>query len=498
VVNRNVQPQQRQVQQQRHIQREQLRAQRQQLRTTRQRQQAPAAQAKSATPNAQARTNLQAQRQQQLNTRQQLRAERTLQRREDRELRRLPAAQRAQRREEIRNARQQRALNRQQLVQPNAAESNVRAQRANRRNNVARVTPDAARRGRFASAFAAQNAGINGRDRFNRRDRFAGLAAHRAWRHGHRAAFVAWYGPVFWPYAYSDVFDYTFWPAGYDDGYWAYVYDDFFDGVFWGEAGPPEEYAYAAPSLRSSSGSAAAVRPNYAAVRDLCKQPGSGVTAWPFADIERKVGLNAEQKDLLGEIRKASQDAAATFKASCPPDDAFPLTPPGRLDAMTARLEATLQTVQTVRPALENFYASLSDEQKERFNELGPKATAANAEARDAAQAADSCKQPKPGLANLPIEKIEDVINPTDAQEAELNKLQDATSKAVEIMQAACPDETPLTPPGRLDAMEKRLQSMIDAAKTVKPALQSFYSSLSGEQKARFNRIGQQLSQSNG
>ena len=35
-------------------------------------------------------------------------------------------------------------------------------------------------------------------------------------------------------------------------------------------------------------------------------------------------------------------------------------------------------------------------------------------------------------------------------------------------------------------------------AKTVKPALQSFYSSLSGEQKARFNRIGQQLSQSNG
>ena len=39
------------------------------------------------------------------------------------------------------------------------------------------------------------------------------------------------------------------------------------------------------------------------------------------------------------------------------------------------------------------------------------------------------------------------------------------------------------------------LQSMIDAAKTVKPALDSFYSSLSGEQKARFNRIGQQLSQ---
>jgi hypothetical protein len=494
VVNRNVQQQQRHVQQERHIQRQQLRAERQrQLAPAAQaKPNVPNAQAKTNAPNAQAKTNLQTRQQQQLNTRQQLRAERALQRREDRELRRLPTAQRAQRREEIRNARQQRELTRQQLVQPNAAQAqpNARAQRANRRNNVARVTPDVARRGRFAAPFAGQAA------RFDRRQRFAHLAAHRAWRHGHRAAFVAWYGPVFWPYAYSDVFDYTFWPAGYDDGYWAYVYDDFFDGVFWGEAGPPEEYAYAAPSSPRLSGSASP--PNYAAVRDLCRQPGSGVTAWPFADIERKVRLNAEQKDLLGEIRKASQDAAAAFKASCPPDDAFPMTPPGRLDAMTARLEATLQTVQTVRPALENFYASLSDEQKERFNELGPKPTAANAEAREAAQAADSCKQPKPGLANLPIEKIEDVINPTDAQEAELNKLQDATSKAVEIMQVACPDETPFTPPGRLDVMEKRLQSMIDAAKTVKPALQSFYSSLSGEQKARFNRIGQQLSQSNG
>ena len=60
-------------------------------------------------------------------------------------------------------------------------------------------------------------------------------------------------------------------------------------------------------------------------------------------------------------------------------------------------------------------------------------------------------------------------------------------------MQAACPDETPLTPPGRLQAMEKRLQAMIDAANTVKPALEDFYGSLSSEQKARFNRIGKEV-----
>jgi LTXXQ motif family protein len=425
---------------------------------------------------------------QQLNTRQQLRAERALRQREDRDLRRLPASQRAQRRDEIRNARQQRALSRQQATQPNALRSNAQALRAYRRNGAAHVTADAARQGRFASRFAQQTGGVIGRDRF------AHVAAHNAWRRGLRAAFVPWYGPVFWPYAYSDIFDYAFWPYGYDDGFWAYAYDDFFDGLFWGEAGPPAEYTYAAPYPQARRYAA----PSYASVQELCKEPSNGVTAWPFAEIERKVGVNADQKQLLGDVRKASQEAAATFKASCPTENAFPLTPPGRLDAMTARLEATLQAVQTVRPPLEAFYNSLSDEQKERFNQLGPKNTATNAPASATSQAADSCGQPKPGLANLPIEKIEDAVNPTDAQEAKLNGLQDATNKAVSIMQAACPNETPITPTGRLEAMENRLQAMIDAAQTVKPALNNFYASLTNEQKARFDRIGRSLAETTG
>ena len=106
-----------------------------------------------------------------------------------------------------------------------------------------------------------------------------------------------------------------------------------------------------------------------------------------------------------------------------------------------------------------------------------------------------SCKEQKPGLTNLPMERIEDAVKPTDAQEAELKNLEDATAKAVSILQAACPEETPITPPGRLEAMETRLKAMIEAANTVKPALESFYGSLSAEQKARFNRIGQSLAQ---
>jgi len=68
---------------------------------------------------------------------------------------------------------------------------------------------------------------------------------------------VPWYGPVFWPYAYSDIFDYAFWPDGYDDGYFAYAYDDFFDGVYFGEEGPPPGYAYDEPGLAPGPDSSA-------------------------------------------------------------------------------------------------------------------------------------------------------------------------------------------------------------------------------------------------
>jgi Domain of Unknown Function (DUF1520). len=373
------------------------------------------------------------------------------------------------------------------LAQPNTAIRTLRnttavqtnAQRTLRRNGTAGITPLAAKQGRFASRFGAQT-------------RVANLAAHRAWRHGHRAGFVAWYGPVFWPYAYSDIFD-AFWPGGYDDGYWDYAYDGFVDGLFWGEYGPPDAYAYApAPASRSN-------RVSYAGVQELCTQPGTGITAWPYSDIERKVGLNADQKQLLDGVRKAGGDAAATFKASCPAENMFPLTPPGRLTAMTGRLQATLDAVKIVQPALDKFYNSLSDEQKERFNALGPKRLATNAEANAALpQDSKSCSEAKPGLANLPIEKIADVVKPTDAQQDAFKQLQDATGKAVSLLQAACPEDVPITPPGRLAAMEKRLQAMVDAAKTVKPALDGFYASLSNEQKARFDRIGQQLTQTGG
>lgn len=348
------------------------------------------------------------------------------------------------------------------------------------------MTPVVTRKGRFAAPYAA-----NARSKGAWRARRYHYPARRAWRRGVRAAFIPWYRPVFWPYAYVDIFYFVFWPYGYENGYWAYVYDEFIDSLLWGVAGPPEEYvAYA---------SAPPPRARRATVRQLCQDPGSGITAWPFGEIERELDLDRRQKVLLDDVRDAASSAAVVFRASCPADNAYPLTPPGRLRAVTARLRATLEAVETVRSPLERFYDSLSDEQKARFNGLGPSKLRRSAEARTALpENGEACLQAKPGLTNLPIEQIDAVLAPGGQQEKLLDNLAGATNKAVSILQAACPIESPLTPPGRLAAMQTRLQAMIDAADTVRPALDEFYASLSNEQKARFNRLGRELVKSSG
>ena len=140
-----------------------------------------------------------------------------------------------------------------------------------------------------------------------------------------------------------------------------------------------------------------------------------------------------------------------------------------------------------MRPALETFYQSLSDEQKARFNALGPEDDRDQQQARrDLSQA---CGERASGIASLPIERIERSVRPDEAQRSALKELEDATVQAVSLLKSECPTYRPLTAVGRLEAMEQRLDAMLRAVQTVQPALEKFYSSLSDEQKERFNRL---------
>ena len=149
-----------------------------------------------------------------------------------------------------------------------------------------------------------------------------------------------------------------------------------------------------------------------------------------------------------------------------------------------------------MRPALEQFYNSLNDEQKARFNALGPNVgeRAQKPPQQEANAQAEGCGDPKSSLTQLPIERIEAVVRPAGEQKEALDRLSDVTKKAVAGLQAACPDDVPLTPIGRLDAMEKRLKAMLEAADWVQDALDKFYATLSNEQKARFNTLPQTAS----
>ncbi|WBL80834.1 Spy/CpxP family protein refolding chaperone [Bradyrhizobium xenonodulans] len=345
----------------------------------------------------------------------------------------------------------------------------------------------AAQRGRFAARFREQ---ATSQTQAALVARQSGWAPRQAWRHRHPAVFVAWLGPVFWPYAYSDIFDYTFWSYAYEPGYWAYAYDDFVDTVFWGGDSPYSAYASTNPyDYPQAGGGRARARASVSpqALQQLCGTPDKGVTAWPLADIARAVRPTPEQRALLDELKAAAAKAADVFKDSC--SETYALTPPGRLRAMMNRVNATLEAVKIVRPALENFYNSLSDEQQANFNALGPNV----GERSPPQQQADAagCGDPKSGLTQLPIQRIEAVLHPAGRQKEALDRLGEATAKGVEGLQAACPNDVPLTPVGRLEAMQHRLEAMLTAAKLVEPALDEFYATLSSEQKARFNTLQQ-------
>jgi hypothetical protein len=402
-----------------------------------------------------------------------------------------PEGLRAQRAQERLLQTQNRLLQREQRLQQS---DQARLQRLGPQPSTERAASaaavEAAARGRFAAHFRSNDA-MQARAALTAREN--AWAPRHAWRRGHRAAFVAWLGPVFWPYAYSDIFEYAFWPYAYDPGYWAYAYDDFVDTVFWGAGSPYSAYAsYPAPGAAiTDSRARERLSVSRQTFRQLCEDPDKGVTAWPIASITRAVRPTPEQRALLDELKAAAAKAADVFKQSC--EDSYALTPPGRLRAMTNRVSATLEAVRTVRPALERFYQSLNDEQQARFNALGPNIGERPQQQpqQEANARSEGCGEPKSSLTQLPIERIEAVIHPAGKHKEALDRLSETTQKAVEGLQAACPDDVPLTPVGRLEAMERRLEAMLQAAKLVQPALDDFYATLSSEQKARFNTLPQ-------
>jgi hypothetical protein len=318
--------------------------------------------------------------------------------------------------------------------------------------------------------------------------RFVGSRWWPWWRGG---LVVGWIGPLFWPYAYYDLNDYVYWPYAYDD-FWPYAYDDVYYSIY----GPYTYYLpYSGPSVsgrgvsswryRMSSARHAATTGAPRAA-EVCGNDAAQLIDWPIQRISEVVEPTDAQHPAFDELRAASANAIDILRSGCPKD--LPSIPTGRLAAMENRLQVMLAAVQTVRPALERFYQSLSDEQKARFNAVS-QTDDADAAGNDQRDLTKFCDEQAPGLTDLPIDRIAHAVQPTPAQQAALDELKDASVKAAEGLKVECPTYQTLAPTGRVEAMEKRLDATLGAVKTVQPALTKFYDLLSDEQKARFNSL---------
>src|SRR3984893_3359730 len=106
-------------------------------------------------------------------------------------------------------------------------------------------------------------------------------------------------------------------------------------------------------------------------------------------------------------------------------------------------------------------------------------------------QMAQLCGDDSRDIAGLPIDRIQQALQLNDAQRAALDDLANASLKAAQDIKAACPTQISLTAPGRLAAMQARIEAMISAVETVQPALQKFYDLPNDEQRARLNALAQ-------
>ena len=110
-------------------------------------------------------------------------------------------------------------------------------------------------------------------------------------------------------------------------------------------------------------------------VAALCDPRAASFAQLPVDRIERATQPTSQQEAAFEKLKAASASAATSLQASCPAK--VPQTPVERIDAVEMRLNAMVHAAKDVRPALGAFYATLSDEQKARFDIPASSANAA-------------------------------------------------------------------------------------------------------------------------
>jgi len=312
---------------------------------------------------------------------------------------------------------------------------------------------------------------------------------------------------VFWPYLFGDILSSALWPYAYYDPFWAYgtspvfSYGDYY-GLNYGYPGPYDVYGsygngYSNGGRHIPRSAAAQTNINQieAQAAQSCAGLAPDVAGLPIDRLQQAIRPTGDQVAALDAVADALSKARDIVDASCPSEP--PLTPLGRLDAVEKRLDATVQAIEIVRPALASLYDSLSDEQRQRLDALGAGTGGNTVEPGRPGSSAVStlaslCGRQAESFLKLPVQAIEEIIKPMGAQQSAFDQLKEESAKAAGDLRASCPAQAAQSPVARLDAMSDRLHAMEQAIEAVRPKLGAFYASLNDEQKARFNAMGQQ------
>jgi hypothetical protein len=297
-----------------------------------------------------------------------------------------------------------------------------------------------------------------------------GRAASGWWRHGDGG--YGWVGPLFWPFAFDDIYDYTVFGDG--AGFWGYGYKDIYAGLF----APYGQENLASYRLDNSSGGK---QRRNVSLQQLCGETVEEIAGRTIAQMQQTIQPNEAQREALGDLAKASSQAAYIIRSSCPAQAA--LTAPDRLTAMQDRLEAMITATSLLRAPFAKLYDLLDEEQKARLD--------ARAALRKTPVASGSgCEAEASAALQWPVDEIEVGLHPDHRQRGRLEALQNTSARAVDILNRACQPADPLSPSARFSAANRRLIAMLQAVRQVKAALQDCLATLSDGQKAQLEAIG--------
>jgi hypothetical protein len=293
-----------------------------------------------------------------------------------------------------------------------------------------------------------------------------GRASNGWWRHGDGG--YGWVGPLFWPFAFDDIYDYAVSNDG--AGFWGYGYRDIYAAIFvpYGQ----EDLA----TYRLDNASGGKQRKNVS-LQDLCGEAVNEIAGRTVEQLSQTIQPNDAQRAALGEFAKASSQAAYIIRSSCPAQ--APLTAPDRLTAMQDRIEAMITATSLLRAPFANLYDLLDDGQKARLDER----------AASHKSGAGCETEPSAGL-QWPVSEIEAGLHPDHRQRVALETVQNTSTRAVDILNRACPPADTLTPSARFSAANRRLIALLQAVRQVKAALEDCLEMLSDGQKAQLEAIG--------